>query len=158
MSKEKPIELNHDDLAEVIRLAPLVSIDLIIENDYGQVLLGLRTNEPAKGYWFVPGGRIRKNESIADAFERIVKGELGVDLAYTKAEFVGVFEHMYPTNFAQRKGFGTHYVVLTHRAKLSSDLELVPDRQHDKLIWFDKEKLLQDKKVHPHTKAYFENA
>ena len=60
MSKEKPIELNHDDLAEVIRLAPLVAIDLIIENDYGQVLLGLRTNEPAKGYWFVPGGRIQK--------------------------------------------------------------------------------------------------
>lgn len=155
-TNEVPKLLQHNELAEVVRLAPLVSIDLIIENGRGQVLLGLRNNEPAKGYWFVPGGRILKNELIADAFERVVKSELGVDIAYVDAEFVGVFEHMYPANFAQAKDFGTHYVVLTYRVGLNTDLELTADQQHGELSWFDVEKLLQDAKVHPHTKEYFE--
>jgi len=41
------------------------------------LLVGLRTNEPAKNYYFVPGGVIRKNETIELAFERILKAETG---------------------------------------------------------------------------------
>ena len=39
-----PMLLSPDDFHSVVRLAPLVSIDLIIRNAYGQVLLGLRNN------------------------------------------------------------------------------------------------------------------
>ena len=38
----------------VVASTPLVSIDLIVRNRQGQVLLGLRTNRPAQGGWFVP--------------------------------------------------------------------------------------------------------
>jgi colanic acid biosynthesis protein WcaH len=61
------------DIKTVIRLAPLVSIDLIIRDGANRVLLGLRNNEPAKGYFFVPGGIILKDEPLADAFTRIMK-------------------------------------------------------------------------------------
>src|SRR3954466_13792753 len=54
--------LSDAQFADVVRLAPLVSIDLVIRDPDGDVLVGLRTNAPAKGFWFVPGGRIRKNE------------------------------------------------------------------------------------------------
>lgn len=47
----------------VVASAPLISIDLLVENEQGQYLLGLRKNRPAQGYWFVPGGRVQKNES-----------------------------------------------------------------------------------------------
>jgi colanic acid biosynthesis protein WcaH len=40
----------------------------------------LRTNEPAKGKWFVPGGLVRKYVRLADAFARIVKTEIGIVL------------------------------------------------------------------------------
>jgi colanic acid biosynthesis protein WcaH len=56
-----------DNFAQVIRLAPLVSIDLIIRDPIQDVLVALRTNEPAKGFYFVPGGRIRKDETIQAA-------------------------------------------------------------------------------------------
>jgi hypothetical protein len=56
--------LNRSDFHSVVRLAPLVSIDLIIRNARGEVLLGLRNNEPAKGLFFVPGGIIRKQERL----------------------------------------------------------------------------------------------
>jgi colanic acid biosynthesis protein WcaH len=156
MNKYKPSKLNPDELAEVVRLAPLVSIDLIIENSKGQVLVGMRNNEPAKGFLFVPGGRILKNEPIAEAFERIMKDEMGLDASYHDAELVGVFDHMYDTNFAQREGFGTHYIVLTRKIKLKDNFNIKPDDQHSQLLWLDKNELLSNDKVHPHTKAYFE--
>lgn len=44
---------------------PLVSIDLMIKNAQDQMLWGRRNNRPAQGYWFVPSGRICKNEGLA---------------------------------------------------------------------------------------------
>lgn len=157
MSADKATKmLKHDELAQVVRLAPLVSIDLIIEDDRGRVLLGMRTNEPARGFWFVPGGRILKNERIGHAFERVMKDELGIDADYSCAQFIGAFDHIYDTNFAQQQGFGTHYVVLAHRVKLTDSVDISADNQHSELVWFDKAQILNDEKVHPNTKAYFE--
>lgn len=51
-----------------------------MENTQGQVLLGQRLNRPAQGYWFVPGGRIHKDETMTQAFARLTKEELGVEL------------------------------------------------------------------------------
>jgi colanic acid biosynthesis protein WcaH len=156
MNNKKIKLLTHDELAEVVRLAPLVSIDLIIENIKGEILLGMRENEPARGTWFVPGGRILKDERISEAFERIIKSELGIDVPFGQAEFVGVFEHLYDTNFTRQDSFGTHYIVLTHKLKLNTEEDIIADSQHSQLSWFNKEKILNDEKVHPNTKAYFE--
>jgi colanic acid biosynthesis protein WcaH len=154
-AKRTPDKLKKDRLVQVIKLAPLVSIDLIIENGKGQVLLGMRKNEPARGFWFVPGGRIFKNERILHALKRIAKNELGLKLNYDKAEFIGAFEHIYKTNFAKKTGFGTHYVVLAHRIKQNCDFDIISDNQHSELVWFDKQQILKNKKVHANAKAYF---
>ncbi len=45
----------------VINSTPLISVDLVIKNNEGQILLGKRTNRPAKGFWFVPGGWVLKD-------------------------------------------------------------------------------------------------
>ena len=147
--------LSPDDLIEVVRKAPLVSIDLIIRNDCGQVLLGLRKNEPAKGFWFVPGGRILKNELIAEAFERIAGEELGVGLAYRDSSFLGVFEHLYEENFARKQGFGTHYVVLAYEIETPETKFNPLENQHSRYKWLDENSILKARNVHPNTKAYF---
>jgi colanic acid biosynthesis protein WcaH len=156
MIDRKPLKLNHRDLIEVIKKTPLVSIDLIIENPKNQILLGLRKNAPAKDFWFVPGGRILKDESIPHAFNRIAKDELALDLTYEKANFIGVFEHWYPDNFTQKQKASTHYIVLAHHIKIADAPLESPDDQHAQYKWFDKTSLLKDEKVHPNTKAYFE--
>ena len=77
----------------VVASTPLVSIDLIIRNSQEQVLLGLRNNRPTQGYWFVPGGRIQKDERLENAFRRLVSVELGVNAQgkFMKVcEFTGV--------------------------------------------------------------------
>ena len=40
--------LRPEDFATVVRSTPLISIDLIVENDSGEFLLGKRTNRPAQ--------------------------------------------------------------------------------------------------------------
>ena len=39
--------LSREDFLTVVRLAPLVSLDLVVTNPRGEVLVGLRTNRPA---------------------------------------------------------------------------------------------------------------
>src|SRR4051794_21435444 len=104
---------------EVVRNAPLIAIDLIIQDDSGKVLFGMRTNEPAKGFYFVPGGAIWKNETLADAFARVLAAETGRQANITEAEFVGLFEHFYTTNRFEEPGYGTHYGVLALPAYLA---------------------------------------
>src|SRR5215469_13217460 len=110
----RPRFLNRDEFAQVVRNTPLVAIDLIIRNPNQCVLVGLRTNEPAKGKWFVPGGVVRKYERLADAFARIVKAEVGLKASINDARFIGVYEHLYDNNVFGEEKFGTHYVVLAH--------------------------------------------
>src|SRR5215475_10588347 len=90
-SKIRPMmsqtELDDEAFAEVVRSAPLVSIDLIVRDPDRKVLLGIRNNEPAKNFYFVPGGRIRKDETLEAAFARIVAAETGFDATFDEARF-----------------------------------------------------------------------
>ena len=94
----RPVLLSPDDFHSVVRLAPLVSIDFIIRNARGEVLLGLRNNEPAKGFYFVPGGIILKQERPHEAFARILKRETNCNASLEDARLLGVYEHFYDAN------------------------------------------------------------
>lgn len=147
--------LTPGQLIDVIRLTPLVSIDLIVRDPQGRVLVGLRTNRPAQDCWFVPGGRICKDERLADAFQRVSRTELGVALEITRAHFRGVYEHLYSDNFAGVPDLGTHYIVLAYEIQLDAPLPELPADQHEAFRWFSVDELLSTPGVHENTKAYF---
>lgn len=147
--------MNDDTFLGVIDATPLVSIDLILENSAGQVLLGLRNNRPAQGSWFVPGGRIRKNETLAQAMARISETELGTTFDIADAALIGAYDHIYDDNYLGREGINTHYVVLGHRVLLPEGFEVKRDDQHSELRFWDKSDLMASEDVHANTKAYF---
>ncbi len=150
-----PRPLSHAELAAVVRLAPLVSIDLVIRNRQNQVLLGLRENEPAKGFYFVPGGMIRKGEQLCEAFARILKAETNCSARLEDARLLGVYEHFYDTNRFGEAGYGTHYVALGYALRLADTASLRTDSQHSEIGWWDEAALLASEAVHQNTKAYF---
>jgi len=147
--------LKPEDFDSVVRLTPLVAIDLIVRSPEGRVLMGRRTNEPAKGTFFVPGGRVTKNEPLAAAFRRISLAELGVEKTIEEGRFLGVYEHFYTTNNHQVAGFGTHYVVLAYELNSAEKDLLLPDDQHGEFAWLTKADLLRSPEVHQNTKVYF---
>mgnify|MGYP001039279987 CR=1 FL=1 len=150
------MHINQDLFASIVKHTPLISIDLIVYNSNKKVLLGYRNNLPARDTWFVPGGRIRKNERFAEAFNRITFEELGVSFSMDKAEFKGVFEHHYPgENFAGLPDFGTHYVVLAFALKMSGQTMNLPNSQHCEYKWSKPDEILFANDIHQNVKNYF---
>jgi colanic acid biosynthesis protein WcaH len=148
--------ISSDEFKEVVRNTPLIAIDFIIENPMGEILLGWRVNHPAKGYWFVPGGRIRKNEKFVDAFHRIALKETGMDLTINDTIFLGIYEHIYPDeNFTGNPSFGTHYIVIAYRLKLDATIENLPKEQHTEYWWASLDDLMEDANVHENVRNYF---
>lgn len=143
------------DFAHVVRHAPLISIDLIIQDPEQRVLTGLRVNEPARNTYFVPGGVIRKNETIENAFVRIMQAELGFRRKVSEATFIGVFEHFYETNRFGDAGYGTHYVVLAYGLALPERPSIQLDAQHRAIRWMTPAEIIAASDVHPNTQAYF---
>ncbi|MEZ8785127.1 GDP-mannose mannosyl hydrolase [Vibrio splendidus] len=146
--------LSLDTFKNIIKSTPLISIDLIVRNSEGKVLLGKRLNRPAQGSWFVPGGRILKDESFASAFNRLIKDELGLDCAESK--FKGIYQHFYDDNFSEGD-FTTHYVVLAYEINIDEDLLSLPLEQHSSYQWFSEYELENNSQIHTHTKWYFQD-
>ncbi|MEZ8257963.1 GDP-mannose mannosyl hydrolase [Vibrio cyclitrophicus] len=147
-------QLDIDTFKTVVEFTPLVSIDLVVKSSNGQVLLGERTNRPAQGYWFVPGGRILKDETFKLAFKRLTKVELGIELTLDNAQFLGPYEHHYKDNFSGTS-FSTHYVVLGYEVVLDVEVSDLPKEQHGNYRWWCVEELLGSDLVHQNTKDYF---
>ncbi|WP_460136609.1 GDP-mannose mannosyl hydrolase [Pseudomonas sp. S1_E04] len=142
----------------VVASTPLVAIDLVVKNSRGEVLMGLRVNRPAYGFWFVPGGRIQKNESLDRAFQRITRDELGRAFERDQAQLLGVYEHFYDDSVFANAGAGpdTHYVVLGYCLQLATDETLqLPTEQHQQYRWWPQDELRISPRVHENTRAYF---
>ena len=146
--------LDKDTFSTVIENAPLISIDLVVKNSEDKILLGQRVNKPAKNSWFVPGGRIYKDESIEQAFQRITKDEIGKAYDISNAKFKGVYQHLYDENVFN-DNFSTHYIVLGFELVIKEELSL-GTIQHDKYKWFTQEELLNNKDVYIYVKDYFQ--
>jgi colanic acid biosynthesis protein WcaH len=144
--------LPDETFKSVIQHTPLISIDLIVRNEKGEVLLGKRVNAPAKGNWFVPGGRVRKNETLDDAFVRLVREELGIESGITRADarFLGVFEHFYD-DCVFGDDISTHYIVLAFYFKLKG--KILINSQHESYEWLSKN---SKKSIHENCFIYFD--
>jgi len=155
LQEPKPGEwIRPSDFANVVRLTPLVAIDLIVRSEDGRVLVGRRTNEPAQDFLFVPGSRISKNETRSAAFKRITRDELGFEVSIEQAKFLGAYDHIYPTNRFKKRGFGTHYVTLAYELSLDLDMSALPRDQHAEYHLLTPAELLRSPEVHQNTKAY----
>ncbi len=146
-----------DSLFEkIIKHAPLIAIDLIVQDSERNHLLGLRKNPPAQGQWFVPGGRIRKNEKLDHAFHRISVDELGISFQLDQSIFVGVYEHFYDENFLGVPNESTHYIALAYRLWMGEQKPDLPSAQHAQYRWAQASTIASDPSVHPYSRAYFQ--
>ena len=133
--------LNKEDFSELVQKAPLIAIDLcIIKNRC--ILLGKRLNNPAKNCFFVPGGRVLKNEKIKNTIERILEEETSLRFRndFYLISFLGVFEHFYNDNFLDNKDFNTHYITIAYLIEYKNLVKINPKKksvQHSQYIWLN---------------------
>ncbi len=147
--------LEPDTFKSIVENAPLVSIDICLVYK-GKILLGRRNNQPLKGEWFSPGGRIFKNEPWQECIRRVVGSELGITIKDpTNFKLMGVWDHFY-ANSVMDENVSTHYVNLPHFACFKSMPLIVLDDQHVEFDWFDLQLVATDEVFHPYMKNYAE--
>ncbi len=175
MFKKEPINkdpkfLDHRKFADLIKNAPLVSIDLIIRDQKDSILLQFREDRPAKGCWFVPGGRIRKFESIHNTILRIYENEIegtfpNIDIDPNCCRLIGIYEHFYENDnkytdskeesLLDMKNEDTYYISIAYECKIKC--------YHNKPVknfkWFTIHELLYGcSSVHEYTKDFFRSS
>ncbi|WP_340101660.1 NUDIX domain-containing protein [Salinibaculum salinum] len=106
---------------------PQVCVEVVVSHDDG-VVLARRTNEPAAGEWFWPGGRLYKGEQLTAAAERIAREELDISVSVERR--LGVHAHFWDT--ASVAGADSrHTVNVVFLVTPAGDLNITLDSQHD---------------------------
>ena len=77
----------------VSRLTPLLSVDLLIQDDAGRTLLTWRHDVAYGPGWHIPGGVIRYKERAMDRIHAVARRELGAEVACEPVPLVMV-EHV----------------------------------------------------------------
>ena len=153
--EEKSQYVPIEEYARLMSVAPIPAVDLIVVRGGGtKVLLGRRTDHPAKGYWFVPGGRLLRDETVPEAVRRISCRELGVELEAGRG--LGVYHHRHPRD-ALGTAAGCHFVVFAVVVRWpEEENEVVPaDGSHENFRFWGVPALLGHAAVHQLTKNYF---
>jgi mutator protein MutT len=99
---------------------PAIGVSGIVFNNQKQVLMIQRNQPPAMGFWSIPGGKLEPGESLAEACQREIKEETGLETIVKN--IVAIVE---------RRIEGFHYVIIDYLALLMNEENIFPIAQSD---------------------------
>lgn len=114
---------------------PRVGIGVMIQNEKGEVLLGLRQGSHGAGEWSFPGGHLDWGETVFECAKREIKEETGLDVS--EGELISVADEM-----RYLISDGKHYVNIGIKVKYQGGEPAVmePDKCL-KWYWFNLDNL-----------------
>jgi colanic acid biosynthesis protein WcaH len=133
----------------IVRHVPIVSVDLVVSTGTG-IVLAERQNRPARGEWFVPGGRVQKGERLEAAVHRVAREELGIDVEIGVS--LGAYQHLYGESDVAESG-GKHYLANGFVVETAGE-PTAADAQHDDVRVFE----TPPSELHPYVRAYLDDA
>lgn len=71
--------------------APILCVDAVIFNKSNEVLLVKRATSPYRGFWHLPGGIVRKGETLEVALKRVIETEVSINKFKIKYQ-LGIFD------------------------------------------------------------------
>lgn len=119
---------------QILKLIPISSVEAIIAKD-NKLLLLKRNNDPAKGEWWFPGGRIRKGESFEATLTREVKEETGLDVI--ASDFINVYSRI----FHER-----HDITIVYLCTCNGD-DIILNNEHSQYRYFSS---FSEDSIHPY--------
>lgn len=115
---------------QIQNVIPIPCVDLIVVNDRGEILLARRTNEPAQGEWWFPGGRVHYLETRLDAAVRKLREECGLEAIHLVE--LGTFDV-----FVERPDNGnkSHAITTVFVASIGTNIFITLDAQNSEAEW-----------------------
>lgn len=125
--------IESDVFNEIRKVIPIVCVDLVIPKN-GDILLVKRTEPPAQGQWWTPGGRILHGETIEEASVRKAKAEVHLDCRLKK--ILGVTESIFDNMITNGKSLSIHTVNIVCLMELKDDTQQIRlDNGHSDYLW-----------------------
>lgn len=115
----------------ILRVMPIPCVDLVVENCRGEVLLVRRKNEPAKGEWWFPGGRVRFGEEREASAKRKLNEECGLS-TMLKMEELWTLDAILPIQSESRV---SHGITTIYAVKVQSGAQVHLDAQSSEFAW-----------------------
>ncbi len=112
---------------------PIYCVNLVIRGEKGALLV-LRKQEPAINEWWLPGGRVYKNERLEEAAVRKAYEETGLKIKILRK--IGVYEIMFeknPFNNLLNRVYTTNICYLT--SQVNKNLEIKLDKISSDYRW-----------------------
>ncbi len=113
----------------IITVFPRVCVDILLTDTDGRVLLLQRTNQPAIGQWWFPGGRVHIGETRLQTAHRKLREECGL-LAGELTE-LGSFDL-----FFEIDQITYHDVTILFRMSVAPGTEIDTDAEASAYGWF----------------------
>ena len=126
-----------EEYKKILENMPICCVDVVIRRGDNAVLLVKRRDEPAKGLWWFPGGRLLKKEQLEAAAVRKVAEETGLEIEIEKT--IGCYETIFDTG-PLGIATGTHSINITFLANLCPDDQDLVEMDKTSLAfkWFKK--------------------
>ena len=125
---------------------PRIGSALLVQDQDNRVLLGKRNKDPQRGYWVIPGGKIRAFEGIAEAAARELREETGLTVSVGRQ--FKVYEIVNPPN--------EHRIVIYSWAKVVEGAPKASDDLSE--VRFFQANELNDLEVSPLVRQVLEDA
>lgn len=118
-----------------VRNFPICCVDVVVHHR-GRALLIRRKEEPAGGLWWLPGGRLFKNERLDAAARRKAREETGLDVDVVRR--IGTYETWFPTGPAPRLTDGYHNISTAFLVRLRGEALVRPDPTASAFRWIER--------------------
>ena len=122
--------INRDLYQKIVKIMPIACVDLIVLDDAGRVLLAKRTNEPALGEWWFPGGRVHYLETRLAAATRKLREECGLEASHLFE--LGVFDVIVERS---DNGDKLHAITSLFVAEVGANTSFALDAQNSEAEW-----------------------
>ena len=138
----------------VVDNMPIPAIDLLLFSKTKGLLMGKRINKPARNFYFVPGGRVFKNETRNSAIKRISSQELGISINSKDCTSIGIYDHFYEESIWENTDITSHYIVEALLIRVDiNEIKFNISSQHSESIWIN-ESNINKANVHKYSKKY----
>lgn len=127
-------DLPEKEFLDISKKTPLINVDLLIQNEVGEVLLSWRDDEYCGTGWHIPGGIIRHGETLRERLELTALREL---------KRLPVFEGA-PckiTEIFNEQEYRNHFISLLYKGRCNRNeintVSIESSHQPGDLSWFD---------------------
>lgn len=124
--------IDKDIYSMIHSLMPIACVDVVVRHE-DRILLVKRKEEPMAGRWWIPGGRLLREETAFAAVTRLVQTETGLSVRNPR------FVHFMDLRFGEEPfghRLGTRTVSLVFEAHSYTDSYKL-DNNHLDALWWD---------------------